>query len=298
LPPTPDVSPCSQIDGSGTFDSEEATYGEVEVENEDEERRILEGDIAAYTYSEFKDFFGDTEVDGKWNEATPMYVEFQLPDAALAPAVAPCNQTDASRTFDVFVGEETYSKAEVEAEEERRIVQGDSAAYTYNEFTEFFGEAEADKKWNEAATVNAELQLPEDVFTPATAPTVRRETANVKPVARQGNKGIWGLVKRQFSALLSEETETAIPESEQGFKPGREHGVDASSVSACAVCKTGFHTFRRRYHCRLCGEVCCHDCCSDYVSIRREHNGKEVEIAQRVCGKCFFLTNLKTSRLS
>jgi hypothetical protein len=293
-PPTLDVAQCNQTDTSCTFDS--ADVGE---------RRVVQGDIVAYTYSEFKDFFGDAVADEKWNKAAPMKVEFQLPEDVLVPDVAPCIQTDSEHEVEEDV-----------KDEERRVAKGDKIAYTYSEFKDFFGDAAAVEKWNEVAPANDESQMPEDIIALASAPTTRRETPTGKPAATQTRKGLWGIVKRRLRSA-NEGTETATPEAKKGAppsrlnsfpgwpvnhaklaKPGREHWVDGSSVAACALCKTGFHTFQRRYNCRLCGEVCCHECCDDYIMIHREHYDAGVEKAKRVCGKCFFLVNLKTSKLS
>eukprot|EP01091_Cochliopodium_minus_P011461 TRINITY_DN3251_c0_g1_i1.p1 TRINITY_DN3251_c0_g1~~TRINITY_DN3251_c0_g1_i1.p1 ORF type:complete len:417 (+),score=92.91 TRINITY_DN3251_c0_g1_i1:30-1280(+) len=47
----------------------------------------------------------------------------------------------------------------------------------------------------------------------------------------------------------------------------------------CQICQSKFTTFKRRHHCRKCGEIFCADCSSNNLSI----NGS----AQRACSKCF-----------
>jgi hypothetical protein len=50
------------------------------------ERRVALGDSTAYTYREFRDYFGDAEVDEQWNEATP--VNGAIGESAVAPNAA------------------------------------------------------------------------------------------------------------------------------------------------------------------------------------------------------------------
>ena len=33
----------------------------------------------------------------------------------------------------------------------------------------------------------------------------------------------------------------------------------------CYECTSKFTSFRRRHHCRVCGQVFCHKCCSSYI---------------------------------
>jgi hypothetical protein len=70
-------------------------------------------------------------------------------------------------------------------------------------------------------------------------------------------------------------------------KLGHENWVDDASVSACAQCEKSFNLFRRRHHCRRCGDVFCSDCCSFCISVHREHYGDGVEKLKRVCQNCF-----------
>ncbi|KDO31115.1 hypothetical protein SPRG_04254 [Saprolegnia parasitica CBS 223.65] len=36
--------------------------------------------------------------------------------------------------------------------------------------------------------------------------------------------------------------------------------INDAQRKRCALCLRRFHPFRRRHHCRLCGEVACHQC--------------------------------------
>lgn len=50
--------------------------------------------------------------------------------------------------------------------------------------------------------------------------------------------------------------------------------VPDSDRSECMGCHNPFSIFRRRHHCRVCGEIFCGDCCNFYV------------MDYRVCGPC------------
>ena len=49
-------------------------------------------------------------------------------------------------------------------------------------------------------------------------------------------------------------------DSEEGLPQWRRDG----SVKNCTLCVRTFSSFRRRHHCRLCGDVFCYKCCSKY----------------------------------
>ena len=53
-------------------------------------------------------------------------------------------------------------------------------------------------------------------------------------------------------------------------------------TNECYECGAFFNTFRRKHHCRICGQIFCSKCCSNYIS------GKilKVQGQQRVCNKC------------
>ena len=51
----------------------------------------------------------------------------------------------------------------------------------------------------------------------------------------------------------------------------------------CYECTSKFTSFRRRHHCRVCGQVFCSKCCSSYIPGKHiGHNG-----SLRVCTFCF-----------
>ena len=51
----------------------------------------------------------------------------------------------------------------------------------------------------------------------------------------------------------------------------------------CYECTSKFTSFRRRHHCRVCGQVFCSKCCSSYIPGKHiGHNGN-----LRVCTFCY-----------
>ena len=54
-------------------------------------------------------------------------------------------------------------------------------------------------------------------------------------------------------------------------------------ISDCYECGAKFNTFRRKHHCRVCGQIFCYKCCSVFIS------GKIVDCAGtlRVCKFCY-----------
>jgi len=55
------------------------------------------------------------------------------------------------------------------------------------------------------------------------------------------------------------------------------------AAADCKLCGAEFTTFRRRHHCRKCGEVVCADCSSESANV--VHSG--VATKQKVCDTCF-----------
>jgi hypothetical protein len=51
----------------------------------------------------------------------------------------------------------------------------------------------------------------------------------------------------------------------------------------CYDCKTPFSTFRRRHHCRICGQIFCHRCASNILPGEQFGYGSE---ELRVCDFC------------
>ncbi|KAJ3312054.1 1-phosphatidylinositol-3-phosphate 5-kinase [Boothiomyces sp. JEL0838] len=62
----------------------------------------------------------------------------------------------------------------------------------------------------------------------------------------------------------------------------RDYWMRDEKVKECYDCKAAFNTFRRRHHCRICGQIFCHKCASSIVSGKRF--GYQGEM--RVCDFC------------
>ncbi|KAJ3273208.1 1-phosphatidylinositol-3-phosphate 5-kinase [Terramyces sp. JEL0728] len=62
----------------------------------------------------------------------------------------------------------------------------------------------------------------------------------------------------------------------------KDYWMRDEKVKECYDCKAAFNTFRRRHHCRICGQIFCHKCASSIVSGKRF--GYQGEM--RVCDFC------------
>lgn len=56
-------------------------------------------------------------------------------------------------------------------------------------------------------------------------------------------------------------------------------------VSTCSLCAQVFNLIRRRHHCRRCGNIFCHQCSNNFVSLKCFGYAKPV----RVCNRCLVL---------
>jgi hypothetical protein len=62
---------------------------------------------------------------------------------------------------------------------------------------------------------------------------------------------------------------------------------DKKAVSKCENCEKHFGVFRRRHHCRACGNIFCRACCRCWVTVQRSHYKEGKQKQKRVCGDCF-----------
>ena len=62
----------------------------------------------------------------------------------------------------------------------------------------------------------------------------------------------------------------------------REYWMRDENVSECYDCKNLFTTFRRKHHCRLCGQIFCFKCSSVVDGGKLGYSGAEI----RVCKWC------------
>ncbi|OQR95590.1 hypothetical protein THRCLA_22110 [Thraustotheca clavata] len=61
-----------------------------------------------------------------------------------------------------------------------------------------------------------------------------------------------------------------------------EYYIKDSHRERCPMCQRRFHLFRRRHHCRLCGEVACHEC-TQFVTLVLPGSGSS---SARSCCRC------------
>lgn len=62
---------------------------------------------------------------------------------------------------------------------------------------------------------------------------------------------------------------------------GKEYWIDDSSATKCFLCEKNFTTFRRKHHCRVCGQIFCSNCTLFISGEKFNFNGK-----MRVCKSC------------
>lgn len=89
----------------------------------------------------------------------------------------------------------------------------------------------------------------------------------------------------EFSRRLtrSESTESFRTES---FRAG---WIENSLQNECSICKSTFTMFRRKHHCRRCGELVCHPC-SPHTGVVKGYSGQV-----RICECCHQLSVRKKS---
>ncbi|XP_061508754.1 putative 1-phosphatidylinositol 3-phosphate 5-kinase [Anopheles gambiae] len=100
-------------------------------------------------------------------------------------------------------------------------------------------------------------------------------------------------VLRRLSSLISQK-----PNTKRSYKNTELHKFwmpDSTSIE-CYDCSVKFTTFRRKHHCRLCGQIFCTKCCNQVVT------GKIINCSEdlRVCNYCskVVFTYLKSSNIS
>ena len=48
--------------------------------------------------------------------------------------------------------------------------------------------------------------------------------------------------------------------------PSQKYWMPDAVATKCYDCEAKFTTFRRRHHCRVCGQIFCSKCCGSYIS--------------------------------
>jgi hypothetical protein len=110
-------------------------------------------------------------------------------------------------------------------------------------------------------------------------PPVQEERAVEKKAARRN----WKLAFKRPNAKTSGDIEGACEMAE------REKWVhqDKKIATNCADCAKKFTAFRRRHHCRACGNIFCHACCCQRVAVHWSHYREGQQKKKRVCADCF-----------
>eukprot|EP01006_Ploeotia_vitrea_P053898 TRINITY_DN67825_c5_g3_i1.p1 TRINITY_DN67825_c5_g3~~TRINITY_DN67825_c5_g3_i1.p1 ORF type:complete len:400 (-),score=30.35 TRINITY_DN67825_c5_g3_i1:164-1363(-) len=86
-----------------------------------------------------------------------------------------------------------------------------------------------------------------------------------------------GILSRDYECF---EDCTKFDKAEQDARPD---WVPDSASEECNACSSGFSFFKRRHHCRHCGQLLCGSCSSERCQIRHMDYDKKV----RVCGPCY-----------
>ena len=54
--------------------------------------------------------------------------------------------------------------------------------------------------------------------------------------------------------------------SNASSSPSQKYWMPDAVATKCYDCEAKFTTFRRRHHCRVCGQIFCSKCCGNYIS--------------------------------
>jgi len=126
--------------------------------------------------------------------------------------------------------------------------------------------------------------------TPATRPNEYSSNLSFFPSPEEGQVRLLTRLKQNKNTHA--ERKEVSKRSTEGSTPAkqmREFWMPDRLCKTCYECEVPFSVFRRRHHCRLCGQVFCHACASTYV------DGKSVlqHGIVRTCNVCYTqLTNL------
>lgn len=93
--------------------------------------------------------------------------------------------------------------------------------------------------------------------------------------------------KKVDISLSTDEANYTLSTDELGEKPPI--WIKDNDQPNCFECTESFTTFKRRHHCRACGNIFCNTCCK--LSVPLKYDGfKEI---QRVCNTCYKIVNKK-----
>ena len=58
---------------------------------------------------------------------------------------------------------------------------------------------------------------------------------------------------------------TNMAQKDSMSSPDRKYWMPDEVATSCYECEAKFTTFRRRHHCRVCGQIFCSKCCNSYI---------------------------------
>ena len=58
---------------------------------------------------------------------------------------------------------------------------------------------------------------------------------------------------------------TKMAQKDSMSSPDRKYWMPDEVATSCYECEAKFTTFRRRHHCRVCGQIFCSKCCNSYI---------------------------------
>ncbi|ODQ78739.1 hypothetical protein BABINDRAFT_162429 [Babjeviella inositovora NRRL Y-12698] len=94
------------------------------------------------------------------------------------------------------------------------------------------------------------------------------------------NSSAFSIMGKSVAASANtKEPQSRNPLKEGGI--GRKHWMQDEFATHCLNCKKVFRTFRRKHHCRFCGQIFCGQC-TIFIANKNAENGK-----MRVCKPCY-----------
>ena len=73
-------------------------------------------------------------------------------------------------------------------------------------------------------------------------------------------------VAENFEGTATDDTRDANMGSKENLgPPDRKYWMPDAVATTCYDCEAKFTTFRRRHHCRVCGQIFCSKCCNSYI---------------------------------
>jgi len=94
----------------------------------------------------------------------------------------------------------------------------------------------------------------------------KSKSANSSPYLQRKEKGRYRNVKTILRRLSAIAIDRKWHQTSGDFKPDfKQYWMPDEHCKECYECSGKFSTFRRRHHCRVCGQIFCSRCCSQEV---------------------------------